>query len=104
MLHMKMSFFIRKITATFIATVFISLVFSIMMFNQGYELEYNRGNEFIGWFLLYAMYSGGIILIYGNVVSICVEHLQRKKFQQKDWLHVLILGIFGLGIGLLFRE
>lgn len=101
---MEISFFIRKITATFIATAFISIVFIIMIFNQGFEFEYNRGNQFIGWFFVYAMYSGGTILIYGNVVSIGIEYLQSKKFQQKDWLYVLILGIFGLGIGLLFQE
>ncbi|GAA0302128.1 hypothetical protein GGQ92_002296 [Gracilibacillus halotolerans] len=100
----KGSFFLRKITATFITTAFISILFIIIIFNEGFEFEYNPGNQFIGWFLVYAMYAGVIVLIYGNVVSIAVEYLQRKMFQQNDWLYVLILGFFGLGIGLIFQE
>jgi hypothetical protein len=50
------------------------------------------------------MYIGVIILIYGNLVSIVIEYLQRKWFQQYDWLYVLILGVFGLANGLFFQQ
>jgi hypothetical protein len=98
------SLLLRKITATFVTTVFVSLVFVFPYLIQGSVSGYNQGSDFVGWFIVYAMYSGLIILTYGNIVSIAIEYLQRKWFQQHDWLYVLILGVFGLASGILFQN
>ncbi|RDW22117.1 hypothetical protein [Oceanobacillus chungangensis] len=100
----KESLLLRKLTATFVTTTFLSILFVLVSFSGGFEFEYNRGNQFIGWFFVYAMYIGLIILIYGNVVSMSIEYLQRKSFPQYDWLYVLILGFFGMGNGVLFQD
>ncbi|WP_181350259.1 hypothetical protein [Thalassobacillus sp. CUG 92003] len=71
---------------------------------QDHNLVYNLGNQFIGWFLLNFLYVGAIILIYGNIVSAGIACLHRKWFPNLDWLHILILGVFGLGNGLFFQE
>ncbi|MCG1028436.1 hypothetical protein J5S49_09030 [Virgibacillus halodenitrificans] len=97
--------FLRKLTATFVTTVFLSILFVLVgFFPGGFESEYNRGSQFIGWFFVYVMYIGLIILTYGNLVSLAIEYLQRKFFKQHDWLYVLILGFFGLGNGVLFQD
>ena len=98
------SLLLRKLTATFVTTTFLSLLFVVIYFGDGFETDYNQGADFIGWFLFYAMYIGIIILIYGNIVSIAIEYLQRKWFRQHDWLYVLILGFFGLANGVLFQN
>ncbi len=59
------------------------------------EIVYNQGNQFIGNFFIFFICIGVIILIYGNLVSIGIEYLHKKWFQQYDWLYVLILGVFG---------
>jgi len=100
----KVNLLLRKLTATFVTTVLFSVLFVLVYFNGVVELGYNRGNLFIAWFLVYAVFIGLIILIYGNLVSITVEYLQRKLFEQHDWLYVLILGFFGLGNGILFQD
>ncbi|WP_102349220.1 hypothetical protein [Bacillus sp. Marseille-P3661] len=93
---------IRKLTTTFVATTIFSLVLVFFSIIDGFELPYNKGNQFIGWFFIYLMYIGVIILIYGNLVSTLIEYMQRKWFRQYDWLYVFILGVFGLANGLLF--
>jgi len=60
--------------------------------------------EFIGWFIFFIIYSGLIILFYGNLVSVGTEYVQKKWFKHHNWLYVLILGIFGLAFGVLTRE
>lgn len=100
---MKTRFLLRKLAATFVTTMFLSMLFAFLYFSNENEIIYNRGNNFIGWFVVYAIYIGLIILIYGNIVSIIIEYFQRRWFQQYDWLYVLILGLFGLANGILFQ-
>jgi len=95
---------LRKLTTTFITTMIFSLAPVLLNVKNGFEFEYNQGNQFVGWFFIYFIYIGLIILIYGNFVSVMIESLQRKWFQHYDWLYILILGFFGLTNGLLFQE
>ncbi|WP_010652250.1 hypothetical protein [Oceanobacillus massiliensis] len=95
---------LRKLTTTFITTTLFSLLFVFYYLNGGFEFEYNIGDQFITWFFVYAMYIGGVILFYGNLVSILIESLQKRWFQQYDWLYILILGLFGLANGVLFQN
>ena len=74
-----------------------------MIFSYG-EFEYNKGHSFLGWLLVYCIYVGAVILLYGNVVSLIVDVVQRKWFLKKDWLTILILGAFGLVNGLFFKK
>jgi hypothetical protein len=98
------SFIIRKLVTTFVAATIFSVLLSLFSLKGSSEIVYNQGNHFIGWFFIYLMYIGVIILFYGNLVSIGIEYLQRKWFQRLDWLYVLILGVFGLANGIIFQE
>lgn len=98
------SLLLRKLTTTFVVTTIFSFVLVLSSITDGFEFEYNQGNQFIAWFFVYFMYIGVIILLYGNSISIVIEYLQRKWFQQHDWLYVLILGVFGLANGPFFQE
>ncbi|WP_438298108.1 hypothetical protein [Sporosarcina sp. FA15] len=98
------SVIVRKLITTFVATTIFSAPFGFFNIGGSSEIIYNQGNQFIAWFFIFSMYIGVIILIYGNLVSIGIEHLQRKWFPRQDWLYVLILGVFGLANGLFFQE
>lgn len=74
----KENLLFRKLTTTFVTTVFLSILFVLLYFNGVSELGHNRGNLFIGWLFVYAMYIGLIILIYGNLVSLAIEYLAKK--------------------------
>lgn len=89
------SLIVRKLITTFVATTIFSVLLSFYNIKDSSEIVYNQGNQFIGGFLIYLIYTGVIILSYGNLVSIGVAYLQRKWFSQHDWLYVLILGVFG---------
>ncbi|PKG21735.1 hypothetical protein [Niallia nealsonii] len=91
----------RKITATFISTFLPAFVFTFWYIYSDIESSYNQGNDFIGWFLVYFMYVFVIILLYGNLVSIAVEFLQRKYVPKQDWLYVIIVSFFGALFGIL---
>ncbi|MGM9986257.1 MAG: hypothetical protein ACI35O_03410 [Bacillaceae bacterium] len=96
---------IRKSATTFFTTTIFSLLLGFLISSHDRsEFVYNQGNQFFGWFFIFFVYSGAIILLYGNTVSIVIEYLQRKWFQRYDWLYVLILGIFGLASGIFFQE
>lgn len=97
------SLMMRKLVTTIAATTWISLLMSIFSFGDYSEILYNQGNKFIGGFFFYFIYIGAIILIYGNLVSIGIEYLQGKWFPQRDWVYILILGVFGLANGLFFQ-
>jgi hypothetical protein len=94
----------RKFLATLASTLICSLILSLFETFNGNGPLYNSGNHLLGWSVVYFMYIGAIILIYGNLVSIGVEYLQKKWFRDRDWLYVVILGLFGLANGLLFSE
>jgi len=95
---------LRKLSATFVTTLFLSALLIVIHFMNGFESVYHRGNQFMGWFTVYTLYIGIIILTYGNAVAIATEYLQRKWFRQHDWLYVLILGFFGLANGIIFQD
>ena len=97
------SLIVRKLITTFVATTICSAPFGFFNIIGGSEVTYNQGNQFIGWFFIFSMYIGAIILIYGNLVSIGIEYLQRKWFPRQDWLYVIILGVFGLANGIFFQ-
>ncbi|OCA92602.1 hypothetical protein [Pseudobacillus wudalianchiensis] len=98
------SIFLRKLITTFVATLITSIFITFFTLKDSdSEITYNLGNEFLGWSSVFIMYVGGIILIYGSIVSIGIEYLQRKWFKKHDWLYVLLHGIFGLANGLLFQ-
>ncbi len=58
----------------------------------------------MGWSLVYMMYVGVIIMLYGNVVSILLEFLRIKWLKRRDWLFVLLHGILGLANGFVFQN
>jgi hypothetical protein len=98
------SFIKRKIITTFVATTILSVLLGFFTIKGSSEMVYNQGEQFIGWSFIYLMYIGVLVLIYGNLVSIGTEYLQRKWFPRHHWLYVLILGGFGSANGLFFQE
>ena len=95
-------FIIRKLLATFVSTLTVAALFAFYGVVTSDETHL-LGNQFIGWLLVYSFYIGLVVLVYGNLVSVMVEYLQRKWFSH-DWLYVLLLGVFGLLNGVFFQE
>ncbi|WHY66838.1 hypothetical protein [Neobacillus sp. SuZ13] len=98
------NFMKRKLIATSVSTIVTTGLLLFFSIQANPEDVYNQGNQFIGWFLFFLIYIGVIVLIYGNLVSIGVEYIQRKWFRQHDWLYVLIVGAFGSVIGVVLKE
>ena len=100
------NFMKRKLIATSVSTIVSTglLTFFSIQANPEDVYIYNQGNQFIGWFLIFLVYVGVIVLIYGNLVSVGVEYIQRKWFRPQDWLYVFIVGAFGSIIGLVLEE
>lgn len=99
------SLIMRKLITTIIATIIFSIVLAFgSLIGNDLNIVYNQGNDFIGWFFIYFLYIGVIILIYGNLVSVGIEFVQRKWFQEHDWLYILLHSIFGLVNGVIFQE
>ncbi|WP_058305689.1 hypothetical protein [Gracilibacillus massiliensis] len=96
------SFILRKLSSTVVTTTVFSFLW-VMYFIivDGYQSEYNLGNQLMEGFFFYSIMVGTIILFYGNLVSIIVEKLLEKRFPQHKSLYVLILGVFGLVNGLI---
>lgn len=92
----------RKLAATFLAAFLFSMAWCSWDISMAGETVYYQGTEFYAMTLIYFLYIGFFVLIYGNIVSFVVESLQRRWFERADWLYVLILGIFGSAIGLIF--
>ncbi len=92
----------RKLAATFLATFIFSMAWCCWNIATADETVYYQGTEFYAMTMIYFFYIGFFVLIYGNIVSFVVEKLQRKWFERADWLYVLILGVFGSAIGLIF--
>ncbi|MGB3259981.1 hypothetical protein [Paenisporosarcina sp.] len=104
MQHEIISLIFRKLVTTFVTTTIFSLLLAFLNLIGREEITYNQVEQFIGWFLICFMYIGVIILIYGNLVSVGIEYLQRKWFKRHDWLYVVILGFFGLANQIIFPD
>ncbi len=96
----------RKLTATFVTTMIPSMILAYLYMADSVKSEYPHGlgGSFLGWLSMYSMYIGIIVLIYGNLVSVGLEYLQKKWFVKHIWLYVLLHGFFGLANGWLFQE
>ncbi|MBD8005718.1 hypothetical protein [Bacillus norwichensis] len=89
-----------------LTTVFTALFFSLVMgaISIGVDGPYHKGNQFIGWSYGVLMYSCPIILVYGSLISLALEHAQKKWFKENQWLYVLLHVVFGSASGLLFQQ
>lgn len=94
----------RKLSATIVATFVFSMALCVWGIAMAEETVYRQATEFYAMTLAYFYYIGMFVLIYGNLVAVGIESLQRKFFEQADWLYVLILGAFGSAIGLLVPD
>ncbi|SHG22409.1 hypothetical protein [Ornithinibacillus halophilus] len=92
---------IRKLMVTFVTTLVVSLILSVIYVGIP-EHPYNLGNQFIGWSFFYCMYVGAIILIYGNFVSVILEFAMNKWFPGRNSIYVLLHGLFGSANIILF--
>ena len=68
------------------------------------DSSYQLGSAFLGWGLIYSLYVGAVISVYGNLVSVGIEFLYKKGIIQSTWLYVLLHGAFGFLYGLVFRN
>ncbi|MEI4769004.1 hypothetical protein WAX74_04935 [Psychrobacillus sp. FJAT-51614] len=91
-----------KFVTTFVTTTVTSLL--LVLFSLFRSTSYNLGELFIGWFMIFFFYSGLIVLLYGNLISIGLDFIQKKWFRTHDWLYILLHGFFGLLYGLFFQE
>jgi glycopeptide antibiotics resistance protein len=59
----------------------------------------------LGWFIIYIMYVGTIVLLFGNLVSFVIEYLSKKYFSHLNSLYILLHGVFGgLALGVPFNN
>lgn len=92
----------RKSRTTVLSTFLFAMAWSIWDIQTAEETLYYLGTEFYAMTLTYFFYIGFFVLTYGNVVSIVIEAFQRKWFEHANWLYILLLGMTGSAIGLLF--
>lgn len=95
------SFISRKLIATFVSTIIAAMFISLSNIDM---TVYEQGNHFVSWTFFISLYVGGVILIYGSIVSITVELLLRKYSSRLKWLYIGILGIFGTLFGIFYQE
>ena len=95
------SFISRKLIATFVTTILFAMVMSLLNIDM---TIYEQGNHFVGWTFFFSLYVGAVILVYGNIISVGVELLQKKYFVLHRWLYVGILGVFGALFGIAYKE
>ena len=95
------SFISRKLIATFVTTILVAMVMSLLNIDM---TIYEQGNHFVGWTFFFTLYVGAVILVYGNIISVGVELLQKKYFILHRWLYVGILGVFGALFGIAYKE
>lgn len=95
---------LRKIAATFAATVVVSIVMGALYVLSPYRTEnlYNLGHQFMGWTIIYFMYVGVIILVYGNAVSLGLEWIRSQGWIQHPLILIALHGVFGSALGLVF--
>lgn len=92
---------LRKLIATFVTVTLSSFVLSVYLLVESTS-KFNLGNHLLQSSLFYGIYIGMIVLVYGNIVSIALEYVQKKWFEFHNWVYVLFHGLFGLANGLLF--
>lgn len=93
--------FVRKLLTSIISTAILSLALALIYANDS-EPAYNRGNDLMGWSMVYMMYIGAVILVFGNAVSFSLEYVQSKWKRQHHWLYILLHGLFGSANTLFF--
>ncbi|WP_033542047.1 hypothetical protein [Planococcus sp. CAU13] len=93
---------VRKLGATVLSTFIVSMIWSGWEIAATEDSVYYQGTDFFFMTLIYFLYMGFFVLVYGNAVSFSIESLQNRWFKHADWLYVLILGGFGSAIGLIF--
>jgi hypothetical protein len=94
----------RKLTASFAVSASISILFAFFTVKDS-EPVYGLETAFLGWLLLFMLYAGAIVFLYGNLVSFLLEALQKRvAVLRKDWFYIFLHGVFGLANGLLFQN
>lgn len=94
----------RKITVTFAVIIMTAIPLAFQTLDSMKdEPLHGLGSDFLGWFTVFVMYAGAVILIYGNLVSAGIEYLQHKGYIAKTWVYIGLHGVFGSAIGLLFQ-
>lgn len=91
----------RKITATYVTTTVTSIILAYLYMTGNIQRDnsYELGSHFLSSLWLYIIFAGAVILIYGNLVSIGLEFLQKKGLLSHTWIYVLLHGLFGSFLG-----
>lgn len=98
-----MSMLSRKLITTLFVTALVALAMAFFLIKDELNADaYHLGNGLMAWSLVYFIYVGAIILIYGNIVSIALEYAQKKWFPGNHWLYIVLHGVFGLVNGVFF--
>lgn len=97
---------VRKLVATFVATAMSSLFLALLYMGSRSEsgIEYELGNRLLSWSAIFMIYTGTIIFVYGNAVSVVLEFTVGRWLKGHHGLYVLLHGVMGLPLGLLFHN
>jgi hypothetical protein len=90
------NFLQRKITATFVTTVTLAMILALISLSDMGAGTSDYGEAFLFATMLYGLYGGVIILVYGNLVSALIEFVMNRWFKINTWIYILLHGVFGL--------
>jgi hypothetical protein len=90
------NFLQRKITATFFTTVTLAMILALLSLSDIGAGTSDYGEAFLFATMLYGLYGGVIILVYGNLVSALIEFVMNRWFKRNTWIYILLHGVFGL--------
>ncbi|KMJ57283.1 hypothetical protein AB685_17960 [Bacillus sp. LL01] len=82
----------RKFTAFYVSTFIISILISASSFGQGEPIYLD---SFLGWTYILLFVVGGIILIYGNLISIGIEYVVNRWMKGNSIIFILLHGLLG---------
>lgn len=84
--------FYRKFTAFYVSTIIISILISAGSFGNGEPIYID---SFLGWAYILLIVVGGIILVYGNLISLGIEYVTNRWLKESSIVFVLLHGLFG---------
>jgi hypothetical protein len=90
------NFFQRKMMASIVTTIILAMILASISLKDNADGTSDYGEAFLFAAMLYGMYGGVIILVYGSLVSALIEFVMNRWFKINTLLYILLHGVFGL--------
>lgn len=93
---MQEYFFQRKLMASIVTTMTLAMILASLSIYDDAGGTSDYGEAFLAAAMLYGMYGGVIILVYGSSVSGVIEFVMNRWFRINTLIYILLHGVFGL--------